>query len=150
MQQTFDDLIEFVESKGYKVQITSETNGDFFYPSSKRIVIEKRDEKTMLFYLLHEIGHMLLHIDKEEWRDQNLKYTLDDDVEDDIDFNKVWYQCANLSEEHKAWSLGKKLIHDFEIDINMKEYEAEWADAIKDYIFHAYRILSNNQDNTPV
>jgi len=150
MKAAIEELIQFVESKGYRVDITSETDGDFFYPTSKRIVIESRDEKDMLFYLLHETGHMLLHLDKEEWRDQNLKYTLDDDVEDDIDYNKVWYQCANLSEEHKAWSLGKKLIHDLEINVNMKEYEAEWADAIKDYIFHAYRILSRNHESNQV
>lgn len=144
IQKSIEKLTHFASEHGFNVKFDVDSDGDFFYPTSKRIVIKNddREDKTKLFYLLHEIGHMLTHLKKEEWKLYNLRYTLDDDIDDEKSFNESWYQCATLSEEHTAWSNGKKLIKDFDIKLNIEEYENEWSDALKDYITQAYRALN--------
>jgi hypothetical protein len=144
IQNSIEKLTHFASEHGFNVTFDANSDGDFFYPTSKRIVIrdDERDVKIKLFYLLHETGHMLTHLKKEEWKLYNLRYTLDDDIDDEKSFNESRYQCATLSEEHTAWSNGKKLIKDFDIKLNIEEYENEWSDALKDYITQAYRALN--------
>lgn len=139
-EEDIKKLITFASLHDVTV-IVDPTVEDMFYPYKNKIYINEREEdpELTLFYLLHELGHLMTHLSADEWRQQNLRYTSSKDVDDAQDIGKDWYQIANLSEEHDAWRNGKILAKQFKIKFNLDRYEEEWVDAMRDYVEYAYR-----------
>jgi len=133
-------------SKNIKVEIRLDCQ-DFFEITRKKgklikkITIEKRPKnpKFELFYLLHELGHFITYENKEKWRNENLRYTVDFSINEEVEGEKDWYLIANITEEHDAWRNGKILARQLNINLNEKEYEEEWIDALKDYVIFSAR-----------
>jgi len=147
-KEDFYKVVNFVNTKNHNVEITKNTDNDYFYPESKRIVIQERNDnfKMMLLYLLHETGHLINHLKWKKsnatWRKKHLKYTLDENVDDNEEYNKDWYQVSNILEENLAWSAGKELIYKLDLSLDPIDFDLEWTDAIKAYILHAAKILN--------
>jgi len=141
---------DFIKQNGYIVKC-NEDNEDEFYPYLKTIFIKKRlDKELELFYLLHETGHLITHINIHKWRFENLPYTIEKGVDEKKEMKKALWQAASLSEEHEAWKNGKILSMQLGLSFDNKRYENEWADCIKDYIKFAYDNLflpDNGQSN---
>lgn len=148
-EDDFCKVIKYVNEKNHAVEITKNSDNDYFYPESKRIVIQYRDNdfKTMLLYLLHETGHLINHLDwqksNEDWSKKYPKYTLDSKVNDDIEYSKDWFQVSTIFEENLAWSAGKELIFKLNLSLSPDDFDLEWTDAIKAYILHSASILKN-------
>jgi hypothetical protein len=143
-------LRDWAKAKGVTVEIKKDCS-DYFYINKqkgkihKKITIEKRPDNRQfeLFYLLHEIGHLITYENKEKWRNENLRYTVDFSINEEIEGNKDWYLIANITEEHDAWRNGKLLARELNIPLNEKAYEAEWIDAIKDYVVYSANKIKN-------
>jgi len=143
-------LRDWAKSKGVTVEIKKGC-ADYFYINKKKgqiykkITIEKRPNNRQfeLFYLLHEIGHLITYENKEKWRNENLRYTVDFSINEEIEGNKDWYLISNITEEHDAWRNGKLLARELNISLNEKAYEAEWVDALKDYVMYSANKIKN-------
>jgi len=145
IEEAIEKLITFASLHNVSVTVDPAVE-DMFYPYQNKIYISQRkeDPELTLFYLLHEIGHLITHLNADEWRRQNLKYTSSMEVDDAADSCKAWYQIANLSEEHDAWRNGKILAHQLKLKFNLERYEDEWVDAMRDYVEYAYRHMFND------
>lgn len=142
----------FIKSNGYTIKCNEESE-DEFYPYLKTIFIKKRlDKELELFYLLHETGHLITHINLHKWRFENLPYTIEKYTDEEKEMKTPLWQAASLSEEHEAWRNGKILSIQLGLSFDNKRYENEWADSIKEYIKFAYDNLflpddcQNNQN----
>ncbi len=148
-EEDLNKVIKFVNDLNHNVEITNDTDNDYFYPESQRIVLQYRenDVKTMLLYLLHETGHLINHLkwkkSNKDWSKKYLKYSLDNEINEDEEYFKDWFQVSNMLEENLAWSAGKELINKLKLSISNDDFDIEWTDAIKAYILHTAKVLNN-------
>ena len=150
-KEDFDKVVQFVDDLNHNVEVTKNTDNDYFYPDSKTIIIQDRDGdfKTMLLYLLHETGHMINHLkwkkSNKAWSKKYLRYSLDNNVNEDKEYFEDWFQVSNMLEENLAWSSGKELISKLKLSLSHEDFDIEWTDAIKAYILHSANVLNNKQ-----
>lgn len=141
---------DWLQSQGIQVGIRKDY-ADYFLVRThnkkliKEIKIQKRstDKHLELFYLLHEAGHSITYQNQVTWSYQNLPYTLGAQINEEQESHKDWFIVANIMEEHDAWRNGKMLARQLQIELDEKAYDAEWVDAIKDYINDGHRKFQN-------
>lgn len=133
---------DWLQSQGIKVGIQKDYTDYFLiYTKNKRLIKEIKIQKRPvalkhleLFYLLHEAGHTITYQNQLNWSYENLPYTLGKNVNEEQEMHKDWFIVANIMEEHDAWRNGKMLARQLGLNLDEKAYDAEWVDAIKDYI----------------
>ena len=149
---------DWAQAKGIKIGIRKNYTDYFFVSKSgdkiiKEIQIQKRpktERHLELFYLLHEAGHLITFENQHQWRQENLRYTVDFTVNEQEEEHKDWYLVSTVIEEHDAWRNGKLLARQLSLNLDEVAYEAEWTDAIKDYIMYAAQKMGENMSERKV
>jgi hypothetical protein len=148
---------DWAQAKGIKIGIRKNYTDYFFVSKSgdkiiKEIQIQKRplNPQLELFYLLHEVGHLITFENQQQWRQENLRYTVDFSVDENVEDSTDWYMVSTVVEEHDAWRNGKILARQLNLNLDEAAYEIEWTDAIKDYIMYAAQKMGNNMKETKI
>jgi len=148
---------DWAQAKGIKIGIRKNYTDYFFVSKSgdkiiKEIQIQKRplNPQLELFYLLHEVGHLITFENQQQWRQENLRYTVDFSVNENVEDSTDWYMVSTVVEEHDAWRNGKILARQLNLNLDEAAYEIEWTDAIKDYIMYAAQKMGNNMKETKI
>ena len=137
----FQIVKRFIESLGYRVKCEEDVE-DSFFPYQKLILIKKRlNKEAQLFYLLHELGHLMIHINSLKWKHENIQYTIDHHVTRDLEITALW-QTSVLAEEHEAWKNGKAISYQLCLEINLDKYHKLWSESICEYINDAHEKLN--------
>ncbi len=145
LSKQIQTLRQWAQAHNITIEIRK-NHSDFFYVSKKKnkyikkITVQKRnspDKHLELFYLLHEIGHLITFENREKWMSENLRYTIDFTINEEVEGEKDWYLVSTVTEEHDAWRNGKLLARQLKLELDEKAYDAEWLEAIKDYIMYA-------------
>jgi hypothetical protein len=137
----FQTVKRFIETLNYKVRCEEDIE-DSFFPYQKLILIKKRlNKEAQLFYLLHELGHAMIHINCLKWKYENIQYTIDHHVTSDLEKTELW-QASVLAEEHEAWKIGKSISYQLGLEINFDKYHKLWSESICEYIHDAHAKLN--------
>ena len=157
IQKQIKIVRDWAQAKGIKIGIRKNYTDYFFVSKSgdkiiKEIQIQKRplNPQLELFYLLHEVGHLITFENQQQWRQENLRYTVDFSVDENVEDSTDWYMVSTVVEEHDAWRNGKILARQLNLNLDEVAYEIEWTDAIKDYIMYAAQKMGNNMKETKI
>jgi len=157
IQKQIKIVRDWAQAKGIKIGIRKNYTDYFFVSKSgdkiiKEIQIQKRplNPQLELFYLLHEVGHLITFENQQQWRQENLRYTVDFSVDENVEDSTDWYMVSTVVEEHDAWRNGKILARQLNLNLDEAAYEIEWTDAIKDYIMYAAQKMGNNMKETKI
>ena len=157
IQKQIKIVRDWAQAKGIKIGIRKNYTDYFFVSKSgdkiiKEIQIQKRplNQQLELFYLLHEVGHLITFENQQQWRQENLRYTVDFSVDENVEDSTDWYMVSTVVEEHDAWRNGKILARQLNLNLDEAAYEIEWTDAIKDYIMYAAQKMGNNMKETKI
>lgn len=126
MKSKITKLLEYIENMGYSVT-QNKREYTFNYIEKNINVWWKASDKSFLFLLLHETGHMLQSHTKID--DIKFHYSANDKKR-----NSNIYKVQTIHQEIDAWERGKKLAKKLELNINEKDYDNFAAKYVMSYI----------------
>jgi hypothetical protein len=135
----WEDQIDLValllDDMGYAVREFTDAD-DCVDLQTKEVHIDSRPHPETRFYtLLHELGHVLLFQDSEDFEADHPMYVNSPTTSGDgrTQRSKAYRVCL-LSEEIEAWRLGRRRALEEGLRINSKKYNRHMTDALMGYI----------------
>ena len=117
-KKRFEKLLEYCYSKNLKVLYGTE---DCCFPSLSLISINSsQNYKNRTYTLLHEIGHIEIYKNKNEWQ-QSFSIFSSDCTDGRVKRSKK-YQVSLIAEEIDAWRIGMSIAEEAGIFIDKEEY----------------------------
>lgn len=137
----FNTVLEYCQSNKIKV-IFSNFDQDMCYPAVGLVCIRKSQNwKNRLFSLLHEIGHIEIFRNKENWAKDFTLYSCEN-IDGRVQRSKK-FQVSLIAEEIDAWRIGRQIAQDLGIFFDPAEYKAVMNECVFTYITSA-----NNKVNS--
>jgi hypothetical protein len=120
---------------GIKVTCNSKVNNEC-YPNCNLICVSSYQSWENRFYtLLHEIGHITVHKNKDKYQK---KWTvMSEDIRDGRSKRSMKYQVSLISEEIEAWDIGKEIANDCNLKIAPYKYNKVRDQCVMSYITSA-------------
>lgn len=108
-------------------------NSDCCFPSLNIVAInESQSYKHRTYALLHELGHIEIYDNKEEWQ-KNFTMFSSDCTDGRVKRSKK-YQVSLIAEEIDAWRIGMKIAEEVGIFIDKDEYKNMMNQCVFTYI----------------
>lgn len=128
----FNTVLDYCTSNRIKV-IFYDGEKDMCYPSTGLVCISnKQSWKNRLFALLHEIGHIQIFRNQENWAKDFSLYSCES-TDGRIQRSKK-FQVSLIAEEIDAWRIGRQIAQDLCIFIDPDEYKATMNQCVFTYI----------------
>lgn len=116
----FLKVVDYCEDNNMKV-IFYDGDGDACYPATGLICINRSQSwKKRLFALLHEVGHIQIYRNKENWEKDFSVYACSN-IDGRIQRSKK-FQVSLIAEEIDAWRIGRQIAKDINVFIDSEEY----------------------------
>lgn len=117
-KKRFEKLLKYCESKNLKVLYGNE---DCCFPSLSLISINNsQNYKNRTYTLLHEIGHIEIYKNRNEWQ-KSFSIFSSDCTDGRVKRSKK-YQVSLIAEEIDAWRIGMSIAEEVGIFIDKEEY----------------------------
>ena len=127
------------------VVLTYNSDGDFWFPALRRILINKNNQWRERYYaLLHESGHARLDIESEKMRSMKMVDQFKENIRSKKDFVSL------LNEEILAWNIGKSLAFQLGHDINSEKYNKTKTSCIMSYVKAGLKDLYKSEVNVDI
>ena len=137
----FNTVLDYCQTKKIKV-VFYDGDQDICYPSTSLVCIRKSQNwKNRLFGLLHEIGHIQIFRNKENWAKDFSLYSCEN-TDGRVQRSKK-FQVSLIAEEIDAWRIGRQIAEDLGIFFDPDEYKATMNECVFTYISSA-----NNKVNS--
>lgn len=130
-------LIDWVEKKNWTVGFYSTYSAMRWWDREIEICSRLALE-TQLHDLLHECGHLILHLNHKRYRE---RFPFSDMTEDLKNLRhrrsrrkSKRYKVDEIAEEIEAWEQGKKLAKRLNIQLNKEKYHKHMTEGVWSYI----------------
>jgi hypothetical protein len=137
IKKSMDKLIQWVEKKNWTVGFYSTYSAMRWWDREIEIC-SRLSPETQLHDLLHECGHLILHLNHKKYRE---RFPYSDMAEDlkNLKHRKSRrkskrYKIDEISEELEAWEQGKKLAKRLNILLDKEKYHRHMTEGVWSYI----------------
>lgn len=132
-------LENYCSKRGWEIEYSA-TKVDEAFPDTNKIVLnQKHNSETMCYFLMHELGHMLMILDDPDYE---VKFKV-------LERNRQTqtYRVGCVEEELCAWSEGLRLAQELGLELNLDKFEELKAKSVSSYMMWALRpkIKYNNK-----
>lgn len=142
----FYEVTKYLEDNfGINVVLSYDTDGDFWFPALKKILINKNNQwRERYFSLIHESGHARLDMESLSIKSLKMQKEHQELIKTKKDFVSV------INEEILAWSLGKNLSYTLMHDIDLDVYNKIKTNCIMSYIKFGLKEVYKNKINIDI
>lgn len=130
----YNKLKDWVHSKGYEVKEIPKVEECIVFEDYTIYIDSNYKIENRLYTLLHECGHYLVDLAKDEFLETHPLYATE--VSDGRVKRSIAYKVCILSEELKAWEEGWRLAKALNLEINKEKYHKCMVDALWSYVLY--------------
>jgi len=137
-------LKEYAEARNWHVR-TSKFLSHEADEGKRLITIQQTTPESMVYYLMHEIGHSIL-FSSDAYTTSLCNFA---QARERKAYGTMQYRTGKVEEEIAAWNTGKQIAEFLGVEINEKNYNKLKAKCLASYMVWAVKRQTRNQnDNT--
>lgn len=124
-----------------KIKVTFYDGEDICYPKVSLVCINnKQPWRKRLYTLLHELGHIEIYRNKEDWSKSFSMFSID--VDDGRVRRSKKYQISLIAEEIDAWRIGRQIANDCGVFIDNDDYINLMNECVYSYVKDASIVIN--------